>query len=270
MTGSGRTVEVGGIETHYLDAGAGRALVLLHGAGPGVDANANWRFAIPALAACGRVLAPDIVGFGATERPPGVNYSMRVWLEHVVGFLNALEIDQASLVGNSFGAALALSLAVEYPDRVERLVLAGCPALSFPITAGLEMVWGYEPGRSNMRRLLQTLVYDRDAVTEEVVEARYRASADHGAREAYRRMFPPPRQRWVDAMALAEERVAGVRQPAMVIHGRDDRVVPLAVACRLHELLDESQLHVFGRCGHTAQIERANDFNALTARFLGP
>jgi pimeloyl-ACP methyl ester carboxylesterase len=263
-----RHVDAGGLRTRYITAGEGRTVLLLHGAGPGVDAASTWQLTIPTLARAAHVVAPDLVGFGATERPAGVAYSMPVWLDHVAAIVDGLGIASAAFVGNSFGAALALQFAAAHPERVDRLVLSGCPGLSFPLTASLEELWGYRPSRDSMRRILTSLRYRPEAVTDEAVDQRHRASSQPGVREAYASMFSAPRQPWLDAMASPPERVASIRHRTMIIHGRDDRVVPVDIAWRLHHLIAPSQLHVFGECGHTPQIEHADDFNSLLLRFL--
>jgi len=122
---TGSTVAVGEIVTHYHDVGAGAPLLLLHGSGPGVSAMANWRHTMGPLAEHFRVLAPDMVGFGYTSRPDGIVYGPDTWLAHVVGFLDALGIERAHVIGNSLGARIALGLALQHPDRVDRLVLYG-------------------------------------------------------------------------------------------------------------------------------------------------
>lgn len=262
-------VEAAGISTAYLEGGAGDAVVLLHGSGPGVSARSTWQPTFGALAAGHRVLAPDLAGFGATERRPGFRYGLRAWLLQVVGFLDALRLERASLVGNSLGGALALALATHSPQRFDRLVLVGSAGLKFPVTPGLEAIWGYEPGRAAMRRVLEVMAYDGGLVTDDVVEARYLASVEPGVGEAFATMFPAPHQRWVDAMATPEDRIAALPQPTLLIHGRDDRVVPVSCAYRLAELIDRAQLQVYGRCGHWALVERADDVNGLVAQFLG-
>jgi 2-hydroxy-6-oxo-octa-2,4-dienoate hydrolase len=264
----GALVDAGGIKTNYLEAGAGPPAVLIHGSGPGVTAYANWRLTIPGLAEHSRVYAPDMVGFGFTERPDGIEYSMRTWVDQLVAFLDALDLDRVSLVGNSFGGALALRLAVEHPERVHRLVLMGAAGVEFPLTEGLDAVWGYEPSVENMRRLLDIFAYNRELITDELAELRYRASVEPGVQESFSAMFPAPRQRWVEALATPEERIAALPHETLVVHGRDDRVIPLENSTRLLGLIDRSELHVFGRCGHWTQIERAVEFNALLARFL--
>ncbi|HZQ28534.1 MAG TPA: alpha/beta fold hydrolase [Acidimicrobiales bacterium] len=266
----GARVNAGGIDTNYLEAGAGAPVVLVHGSGPGVSAYANWRLTIPGLAPYVRVLAPDLVGFGFTERPAGITYDMATWVSHLLGFLDALGLDRVSIVGNSFGGALAIRTAVEHPDRVDRLVLMGAAGLSFPITPGLDAVWGYEPSVQNMRALLEIFAFDQALANDELAGIRYRASVEPGVQESYASMFPAPRQRCVDALATPEDQVRAIPHETLVIHGRDDRVIPVSNATRLSQLIDRSQLHVFGRCGHWTQIERADEFNELLVDFLRP
>jgi len=204
----GATVDADGIKTNYLEAGEGPPVVLVHGSGPGVTAYANWRLNIPALAPRVRVLAPDMAGFGSSGKPG--RYSMQGWIDQLVGFLDTLGLDRVSLVGNSFGGGLAIRLAVDHPDRVDRLVLMGSVGVVFPITEGLDFVWGYQPSVENMRRTLDYFAYSRDLVTDELAEVRYRAATAPGVQEAFAAMFPAPRQRWVDAMATPEEQIRGI------------------------------------------------------------
>lgn len=264
----GASVRAHGIGTNYLEAGAGEPVVLVHGSGPGVSAYANWRLTLPALAEGVRVLAPDLVGFGFTERPPGVRYDLRTWTDQLLGFLDAVGFERASIVGNSFGGAIALSLAARHPDRVDRLVLMGSVGVSFPITEGLDAVWGYQPSFEAMRRILDYFAYSRDLVDDELAEVRYRASIQPGFQESYGAMFPAPRQRWVDAMVTPDEQIAALPHRTLVVHGREDQVIPLANAHRLLELIPHAELHVFGRCGHWSQIEHTDAFNRLVLDFL--
>ena len=118
--------------------------MLIHGSGPGVTSYANWRLVIPALAENFHVVAPDMVGFGYSDRPEDVEYSLQTWADQTVGLMDALGIEKAHLVGNSFGGAIALRIATQHPDRVDKLVLMGSMGVHFPITEGLDAVWGYE------------------------------------------------------------------------------------------------------------------------------
>jgi len=264
----GRMVRAGGIDTNVLEAGQGDPVVLLHGSGPGVTAYANWRLTLPALAERLRCIAPDLVGFGYTRRPARIEYNVDTWAGQVLDLLDALDLDQASVIGNSFGGAIALRLATRYPDRVNRLVLMGSVGVAFELTEGLDAVWGYQPSPKNMRRIMDYFAYSRELVTDELAGVRYRASIQPGFQEAFAAMFPAPRQRWVEAMRTPEEQIAALPHRTLLIHGREDRVIPLQTSLRLLQLIDRAELHVFGRCGHWTQIEHAARFARLVGDFL--
>ena len=183
------SIDVGGIATNYHDVGEGDPVLLIHGSGPGVSAWANWRTVLPELSKNHRVIAPDVLGFGYTEWPDGATSDMATWTEHLVGLMDALGIETAAIIGNSFGGALALNVAAHHPDRVSRLT-------------------------------------------------------------------------------VPDQYIRELTQPTLVIHGRDDEVIPLSNSLRLHELIEQSQLHVFGQCGHWVQIEHAEDFTQLVGNFL--
>ena len=262
------TITAAGIRTNVHDVGQGAPVLLIHGSGPGVSAWANWRLLMPELAKSRRVIAPDMVGFGYTNRPASQRYDMDTWVAQAVGLLDALEIDRTDLVGNSFGGALALALTIRHPKRVRRLVLMGSVGVKFAITPGLDAVWGYEPTLDNMRALLDIFAFDRSLVTDELAKLRYEASIRPGFQESFAAMFPAPRQRWVDAMASREEDIRAIAQQTLVVHGREDKVIPLANSLTLATLIPRAQLHVYPQCGHWTQIEHAARFAQLVGNFL--
>lgn len=262
------SLQAAGITTNYHDIGSGDPVLLIHGSGPGVSAWANWRLTLPALSQKFRVIAPDMAGFGFSERPANYSYNMENWVAQAVGVLDALDIPKASVVGNSFGGALALALAIRHPERVNKLVLMGSVGVPFKITEGLDWVWGYEPSLAMMKSLLDIFAYNRALVTDELAELRYQASIRPGFQESFSAMFPAPRQRWVDAMSSPLADIRALPHHTLIIHGRDDKVIPLQNAYDLLELIEHSELHVFGQCGHWTQIEHATSFNQLVAEFL--
>ena len=264
----GQTITAAGIATNLHDLGSGFPVLLIHGSGPGVSAYANWRLVMPELAKQVRVIAPDMVGFGFTERRAGQAYNMDVWVAQAIGVLDALGIEQADLVGNSFGGALALALTIRHPQRVRRLVLMGSVGVPFNLTEGLDRVWGYEPSLANMRELLDWFAYDRGLVNDDLARLRYEASIRPGFQESFAAMFPAPRQRWVDAMASAEADIRAIAHQTLVIHGREDRVIPLSNSLTLADWIVRAQLYVFGQCGHWTQIEHAGRFARLVGDFL--
>ena len=264
----GRRIRAAGIDTNYHDIGSGEPVFLIHGSGPGVTAWANWRLTMPVLAERFRVIAPDMVGFGYTERPADIRYTMDGWVEHALGVMDALGLEQTHLVGNSFGGALALALAIRAPHRVKRLALMGSVGVSFPITPGLEAAWGYTPSIENMRALLDVFAFDRKLVNDDLARLRYEASIRPGFQESFASMFPAPRQRWIDAMASREADIRALPHETLLIHGREDKVIPTAASQRLFELIPRAQLHLFGQCGHWTQIEHAGRFTQLLTSFF--
>ena len=262
------SIVAAGIRTNYHDVGRGHPVLMIHGSGPGVSAWANWRLVMPKLAENARVIAPDMVGFGYSDRPPGFTYRMAAWVEQAVGLLDALGIERTDLVGNSFGGGLALALAIRHPERVRRLVLMGSVGVPFPITPGLDAVWGYEPSIDTMRTLLDVFAYDRRLVNDELARLRYEASIRPGFQESFAAMVPAPRQRWVDALASPEQDIRRVPHETLIVHGREDQVIPLSTSLQLSQWIERSQLHVYGHCGHWTQIEHASRFAQLVANFL--
>ena len=266
----GRSIRTGAFHTnvHDLGQGGGRPLLMIHGSGPGVSAYANWRLAMPVLSQARRVIAPDMVGFGFTDRPAGIAYSMDVWVKQAIDLMDSMDLPQVDLVGNSFGGGLSLALAIRHPQRVRRLVLMGSVGVPFPITKGLDDVWGYTPSIEAMRGLLDCFAYSRELVNDELAQLRYQASIRPGFQESFSAMFPAPRQRWVDAMASAEASIRQLPHETLVLHGREDKVIPLSNALTLAQWIPNVQLHVFGHCGHWTQIEHADRFNRLVGDFL--
>jgi pimeloyl-ACP methyl ester carboxylesterase len=120
-----------------------------------------------------------------------------------------------------------------------------------------------------MRRIMDFFAYSRELVSDELAEVRYRASILPGTQEAFSAMFPAPRQRWVNELATDENLIREIPHETLIVHGRDDQVIPLENSTRLLTLIKRSELHVFGRCGHWTQIEWAAEFNELLVRFLG-
>jgi 2-hydroxymuconate-semialdehyde hydrolase len=132
----------------------------------------------------------------------------------------------------------------------------------------LEVLWGYKPSLENMKAILDVMAYNRSLVTDELAEMRYKATLRPGSQENFERMFPQPRQRWLDAQTLGIGELQSIQHETLIIHGRDDRVVDPLVSWNLHQHLMNSQLHVFGKCGHWTQIEHTARFQHLVRWFF--
>jgi 2-hydroxymuconate-semialdehyde hydrolase len=267
-------LEVAGVRTELIDTGtpegaSGPPLLLLHGSGPGVTAAANWRPVIPALSAHRRVLAPDQLGFGGTATGEQRIYGRAAWTEHALALLDTLGAGVVDIIGNSMGGAIALSVAVARPAAVRRIVLMGSMGVAMAIPPGLDTVWGYTPAVEQMRQVIGLFAHDRRLITEDLIEMRYQASLSPRVRDSWQAMFPEPRQRWVDDLALSGAELAAIEIPVLIVHGRDDRVVPWRnSSAQLLDLLADSRLHVLSGCGHWTMIEKTAAFLAVVEPFL--
>ncbi|VVE17965.1 alpha/beta fold hydrolase [Pandoraea nosoerga] len=264
----GYAVVVGNMIVNYHDHGQGEPILLIHGSGPGVTAWANWRLVIPELAKTHRVIALDMAGFGYTYTPPSFEATPENWAAQVVGLMDELRIEKCAILGNSFGGAIALRVASDYPERVTRLVLMGSVGTSFPISDGLEKVWGYEPSHEAMRELIGVFAYDNAFVTDDLVDMRYRASIRDDVQERFSKLFPPPRQNGIEMLSLSDEALRRIAAPTILIHGRDDRVIPFAVSEMLAKKLPQATLYPIDRCGHWVQIEKKAEFLDIVTRFM--
>jgi 2-hydroxymuconate-semialdehyde hydrolase len=265
-------IDVGGVATAVIDTGtpgAAPPVLLLHGSGPGVTAAANWRPVIPAISAVRRVIAPDQLGFGGTATGEPRTYGRAAWTGHALALLDTLGVGAVDVIGNSMGGAIALSMAAARPGAVRRIVLMGAMGVAMALSEGLNAVWGYTPGVERMRRVIGLFAYRRGLVTDELVDLRYQASLHPPVRDSWAAMFPEPRQRWVDDLALSGAELAAISAPVLMVHGRDDRVVPWRdSSAQLLDLLPDSRLHVLSGCGHWTMIEKTAEFLAVVQPFL--
>lgn len=267
-------IEAGGHRLHYNDAGDGPVVIMLHGGGPGAGGWSNYHRNIDAYVGAGyRVILLDCPGFNKSS--PVVSADPRGLLNAraVHALMDALKIGKAHLVGNSMGGLTALTFALEYPDRTDRLVLMGSAGLGQSLIQpspqeGIKLLMKlYKfPTPENLHAMLQVFVYDPSVLTEELVQGRLQAmqrSAEHLANFVKSNELNP-RALFTDLTPRLPE----IKSRALVIWGRDDRFVPLDNGLKLVWGLPDADLHIFGRCGHWAQWEHADKFNALSLAFL--
>jgi pimeloyl-ACP methyl ester carboxylesterase len=264
------------IDTAAIDTGEARdtagslpPVLLLHGSGPGVSAAANWRPVIPALQAGRRVIAPDQLGFGGTATGEQRTFGRAAWTGHALSLLDTLGVPCVDVIGNSMGGAVALSLAAARPAAVRRIVLMGTMGVAMALPEGLSTIWAYRPGLEAMREVIGLFAYDRSLITDDLVQMRYEASGHPPVRDSWQAMFPEPRQRWVDDLALSGAELSAITQPVLMVHGRDDRVVPWrSSSAPMLDLLPDSRLHLIGGCGHWTMIEKTAEFLGVVSPFL--
>ncbi|WP_433534360.1 alpha/beta fold hydrolase [Micromonospora sp. CA-249363] len=264
-----RTVTVDASPVHVLESGAGPAVLMLHGSGPGTTGSGAWASTAQTLGTSWHLVAPDQAGFGHTSVPAGHRGGLRLWTEQAAGLMDALGVERYAVVGHSMGGAVALALAAARPRQVTRVVAVstmGAPGA--PLSADLDAIWSAPADPHGARDMLSRLLLDQTLVTDAAVEARAAAMRDGAS--AYASLFPAPRARWVDDLTLTARTLAAIRAPVLLVHGAQDRVTPLDTAARpLLEHLADVRLHVFGRCGHVPAIEHPREFGQLLSSFLG-
>ncbi|OLE21657.1 MAG: hypothetical protein AUG49_21510 [Catenulispora sp. 13_1_20CM_3_70_7] len=251
-------------EAPLLDVGDGPAVLLLHGTAPGTTAQANFSHLIPALQGY-RVLAPDLLGFGNSPLSPTLEYGPGLWARQAWQLLDERDISQVVLVGNSMGARIALTMAVSHSERIRGLVLFST-RMTPTASPAQALLRDYTPSLAGMEQLLrECFVTDQALVTPEVVRERFLASARPGAHEAMQRVFAGLAR----APGPATHDIARLTIPTLLMHGRDDRIVPSTDGAKLADLMPHADLHILAGTGHWLQLERAATVNLLITDFLG-
>jgi 2-hydroxy-6-oxonona-2,4-dienedioate hydrolase/4,5:9,10-diseco-3-hydroxy-5,9,17-trioxoandrosta-1(10),2-diene-4-oate hydrolase len=274
-----RLVAVGRRKIFITEAGQGAPLVLLHGGGAGATGASNYSRNIDVLAANFRVIVPDMPGYGRSSKDIDQSDPFGDLATAIRGLLDELDIEAAHLVGNSYGGAAALRLAMDRPDKVDRLILMGPGGIgttrALP-TKGLNTLLGYYGGDGPSRAKLATfireyLVFDGAAVPDELIDLRYEASIqpDVVANPPLRRPSGPNAPRTLLRMDLTrDKRLSRVQAPTLVIWGADDKVNRPAGAKMLADTIPGCDLYLAARTGHWVQWERADLFNDLATSFL--
>jgi len=273
---SGRTIQAGGGEIFVTELGEGPPLLMLHGGGPGATGMSNFSRNIPTLADRFRVIAPDMPGYGRSSKGLDRKDPFGELARAMLGLLDALGVEKAHVLGNSLGGSCALRLALEAPERADRLVLLGPGGIDTsrrPPTEGLLHLLDYYSGEGPTREkfeqfLRKDLVFDGAALPDALIATRYAASIDPEV------VANPPLVRpkdLSDARALdltLDPRLSGLQTPTLVLWGVEDRVNPASGGRSLQERMPNCDLYLFSRTGHWVQWERAAQFNAATIAFL--
>jgi 4,5:9,10-diseco-3-hydroxy-5,9,17-trioxoandrosta-1(10),2-diene-4-oate hydrolase len=268
-----RFVEFDGLRVHYNEVGSGPALIFVHGGGPGSSGLSNFSRNMMAFASRYRVIAIDLPGYGQSTK---LRISEPLWgyyAKVLAGFIDALGLGKAHLVGNSLGGASALKTALDFAEKVDRLVLMG-PGGGYslfekqPSDGIRSLVTFYmPPGPSldRMRQFLEYLVYDPSSVSDEVLQERLDRATDPETAE-----FMPLRvgPNMAPIHDLWRERLDRLPHETLIVWGREDRVNPLDQSLILMRQIPNARLLVMPKCGHWAQWEKADEFNRTVMAFL--
>lgn len=219
-------------DVHYVTAGKGSPIVLLHG---GANDWHEWEDNIDALSRHHRILAPDIIGFGLSDKSKGI-YRLADFINFTRDFISALQLERTHLIGHSLGARICLDFAFHFPERVDKLVLIA--------------LWGL--GR------LSPLGYLVGIIAWASRKLAFK-------RKPYPSVQPDETERSTQALLSRLERID---VPSLIVWGRRDMYIPVRQALKAYELLRNSRLEIFTHCGHAPQREDSQRFNKLVLDFL--
>ena len=279
MTVTSHFVDVDGIKIRYLRAGhAGEPLILLHGGG--IDsATLSWKLTIEPLARYFQVFAPDLPGYGQSDKP-GRHHDLAYYIQFLGDFMKETGTGRANLVGISLGGGISLGFTLQNPQQVIRLVLVDsyglqktAPAhkLSYLFTRIPllnEMTWELlRLSRTLTRVSLRSIFHNPALVTEELVDEVYAEMRQPGVGRAFR-SFQKSDVAWNGLRSVFTDRLHEIEVPVLILHGANDRLVPLECARLAHRLIKNSQLYILADCDHWPQREKPEEFNSVLLQFL--
>ena len=273
-------IEVEGLRIHCLMAGQTDALpvLLLHGGGYD-SALLSYKSSIEPISQYHRVFAPDWPGYGESDKPK-MRYSTEYYVDFLGHLMNALGLEKASLVGISMGGAISLGFSLHSPQRVERLVLVDSHGLGREVPGRVmsyvivrlpllnKLVWTIL-GRSRrmIRWSLQTVFHDPQAVTSSLVDEVFQVAKKPGMGQAWR-SWQRNEIGWSGLHTNFVDRLHTLTVPTLILHGADDKYVPVSWSQRAHTLIEDSQLCIFPQCGHWLTREKPTEFNRAVLEFL--
>ncbi len=256
-----KEITVFGQKIHYVEAGSGPTVILLHGLGGSTQA---WMFNIAPLAEKYHVVVPDQIGFGKSDKPL-VNYRIRTYVDFLDQFCKQLKIERASLIGNSMGGWVAAAFTAAFPDRVDKLVLVDAAGHAPPKDLDPRTFYGLNPTtREGMKVLVSKVFYSKafqtDAAIDQAIAARLAAGDGYTINSITESI--------IRGEDFLDQTVKTIKNPTLIIWGRQDGLVPLSEGEQFNKDIPGSKLIVFDQCGHVPNLEKAGEFNAAVLKFL--
>ena len=269
-----RHVNTGKYTTWVNEAGveSNEAILFLHGSGPGVTSIANWSYSLSDCSNDFYCLAPDLYGFANSDHPeePLKNRQawMDCWIEQLIELLDYYKLEKVHVVGNSLGCSIALELLLEYPERFDRVVLmgpGGTPNTKLSLELARAKAFYDNPSKKRLQQIMGWFVYDKEAmqpVIDGLTDSRFKNAMREEVRRSNNSIFATA------AVPVPVVALNRIKNPVLLVHGRDDKVCSIDSSYYLLEHLNHAQLHVFAQCGHWTQIEKKEQFNYLIQQFF--
>lgn len=265
-----RFAQAGDLRVHYHEAGQGPILLCIHGGAPGAFGWGNFGRNMEELARHFRVIIVDLPGYGKSDKPDMTTGRNAMYAQAMVALLNSLGIEQVNVLGMATGGAVAIRLAVEHRQVVDRLILVSSAGgqtmfgLDRQVTASQIYYGGEGPSLEKMRDYLSQLLHDPSLITDEVLRERYDASVEPDFMERAPEGRTPARHTPEDLWKRLDE----IRAQTLIVWGRENRAQSFEKGVFMLSRIPHAQLHVFGECGLWVPFEKTAEFNALVAGFI--
>lgn len=254
---------VGGKKIKYLDEGEGDCVILIHGLG---GHSGRWGKIMPDLSKSHRVIAPDLPGFGDSDKPRnGFDYSIPAFSEFLNVFMENLEIERANIIGSSMGGYIAAFFASEHPEKTEKLILVSPAGLSRQATPETISYMNavYFPSERTAKSALEDLFYDKHNVNEEMIGDFVEKMANDDSKNAYFSSFFN-----LSRNHEFEEKLGKIKSPSLIIWGEDDEIIPSEYAEEYASMIPNSKKVMITECGHMPFIEKPKEFLKLVEKHI--
>lgn len=250
-----------GLNANGYEGGEGRAVLVVHGSGPGASSIGNWRLVLDDLAERYRVLAIDLIGFGLSDRKTSTPYfDFDLWVRQIAAAIDYLGERAVGLIGHSLAGALALKVA-SLDSRVDAVLTTGTIGAPIPVNPALEHVWRCPSSREEMRMAAKSLIADHSLITDAYLDFRMQVIESEEYQRYFNAMFDQPFEAYIAAATLEDEVLARVSAPVLMLHGIQDDPVPAETgSIALQPKLPRADVLLLHDCSHSVAMDRREAF----------
>jgi len=255
---------------HYIEAGVGLPLLLIHGSGPGASTIGNWRVVLEPLIARYHVFAMDLIGFGQSGRRLSEPYfDIDFWLGQCREMIALMPGEEIGICGHSLSGALALKLAAT-ESRITKILATGAMGAPFAVNDATIRCWTFPETRDDLRATARILIHDERHITDAYIENRVKTLFDDPSYKNYfTKMFAGDAQGYATAAVVTAEELAANRAAIRMLHGRNDAAFPYSITLKLAEALPQADVTLLASCSHSIALEQPEKFLLAAYELFG-